>query len=43
MSALVFGQVTAAPMTIDDASFIDTSFPDFVPLMRQLGAAIGAA
>jgi 3-phosphoshikimate 1-carboxyvinyltransferase len=40
MSALVLGQVTAAPMRIDDASFIDTSFPGFVALMRRLGAAI---
>ncbi len=40
MSALVFGQVTAAPMRIDDARFIDTSFPGFVTLMRGLGAAI---
>jgi 3-phosphoshikimate 1-carboxyvinyltransferase len=42
MSALVFGQVTAAEMRIDDASFIDTSFPGFVPLMRGLGAGIAA-
>jgi len=41
MSALVFGQVTAAPMAIDDSSFIDTSFPNFVALMHQLGAGIG--
>jgi 5-enolpyruvylshikimate-3-phosphate synthase len=27
-------------MRIDDASFIDTSFPGFVALMRRLGAAI---
>ena len=27
MSALVFGQATKEPMSIDDASFIDTSFP----------------
>jgi 3-phosphoshikimate 1-carboxyvinyltransferase len=40
MSALVLGQVTAAPMRIDDSSFIDTSFPGFVPLMRRLGAAM---
>ena len=42
MSALVFGQITAEPMQVDDSSFIDTSFPDFVPLMRRLGAAIAA-
>jgi 3-phosphoshikimate 1-carboxyvinyltransferase len=40
MSALILGQITAEPMTIDDASFIDTSFPNFVGLMRGLGAAI---
>jgi 3-phosphoshikimate 1-carboxyvinyltransferase len=40
MSALVLGQITEAPMTIDDSSFIDTSFPNFVELMRRLGAAI---
>jgi 5-enolpyruvylshikimate-3-phosphate synthase len=30
-------------MKIDDVSFIDTSFPGFVPLMRRLGASIVAA
>jgi 3-phosphoshikimate 1-carboxyvinyltransferase len=38
MSALVMGQATMAPVTIDDARFIDTSFPGFVALMRGLGA-----
>jgi 3-phosphoshikimate 1-carboxyvinyltransferase len=42
MSALVFGQVTQAEMRIDDASFIDTSFPGFVTLMRGLGASMAA-
>jgi 3-phosphoshikimate 1-carboxyvinyltransferase len=42
MSALVFGQVTRAPMRIDDSSFIETSFPGFVALMRRLGATISA-
>ncbi len=42
MSALVFGQATREPMRIDDASFIDTSFPGFVALMRRLGADIAA-
>jgi 3-phosphoshikimate 1-carboxyvinyltransferase len=40
MSALVLGGITAEPMTIDDSTFIDTSFPNFVALMRGLGAAI---
>jgi 3-phosphoshikimate 1-carboxyvinyltransferase len=37
MSALILGQTTAKPMQIDDASFIDTSFPGFVPLMQKIG------
>jgi 3-phosphoshikimate 1-carboxyvinyltransferase len=40
MSALVFGQITEAAVRIDDASFIDTSFPGFIPLMRGLGASL---
>jgi 3-phosphoshikimate 1-carboxyvinyltransferase len=40
MSALVLGQITQAPMRIDDASFIDTSFPGFIPLMQGLGAGL---
>ena len=38
MSALVLGLATAAPVGVDDASFIDTSFPGFTALMRGLGA-----
>ena len=40
MSALVLGQATAAPVAVDDASFIETSFPGFAALMRGLGASI---
>jgi 3-phosphoshikimate 1-carboxyvinyltransferase len=43
MSALVLGLVTEAPMRIDDAGFINTSFPGFVALMRGLGARMDAA
>ena len=43
MSALVLGQVTAQPVSIDDARFIDTSFPGFLRLMRGLGARLEAA
>ncbi|MBL8669610.1 MAG: 3-phosphoshikimate 1-carboxyvinyltransferase [Alphaproteobacteria bacterium] len=43
MSFLVLGLVTDAPVTIDDSGPIATSFPDFVPLMRGLGADIGDA
>jgi len=40
MAALVLGLVTAQPVRVDDASFIDTSFPDFAAMMNQLGAAL---
>jgi 3-phosphoshikimate 1-carboxyvinyltransferase len=40
MSALVLGLATAAPVAVDDAAFIETSFPSFVTLMRGLGADI---
>ncbi len=40
MSALVLGFAAAAPVRVDDAAFIDTSFPGFAALMRGLGAAI---
>lgn len=38
MSFLIAGMVGSAPVTVDDDSAIATSFPDFVPLMRGLGA-----
>lgn len=38
MSFLVMGLATDQPMSVDDTGFIVTSFPDFVPLMRKLGA-----
>lgn len=40
MSALVMGLAADTAVRIDDASFIATSFPDFVPMMRRLGAEI---
>ncbi len=43
MSALVLGLVTQNPVRIDDGAFIDTSFPDFVALMNETGAAISGA
>ncbi len=42
MSFLVLGTVTPDPITIDDGSFIDTSFPGFVTLMNSLGARLEA-
>ncbi len=38
MSALVMGLNSAAPVHVDDTAFIATSFPDFVGMMRGLGA-----
>lgn len=38
MSFLVMGLGTSQPMTVDDTGFIATSFPDFIGLMRGLGA-----
>ncbi|HVV41166.1 MAG TPA: 3-phosphoshikimate 1-carboxyvinyltransferase, partial [Nitrobacter sp.] len=38
MSALVMGCASDAPVKVDDTTFIATSFPDFVPMMRRLGA-----
>ena len=38
MSALVMGQATQGTVSVDDASFIETSFPGFAALMRSLGA-----
>lgn len=40
MSFLVMGLASEKPVAIDDANMIMTSFPDFTPLMRGLGAAI---
>jgi 3-phosphoshikimate 1-carboxyvinyltransferase len=40
MPALVLGLVAEHPVRVDDASFIDTSFPGFSELMGQLGARI---
>ena len=39
MSALVMGLASDQPVKVDDTSFIATSFPDFIPMMRRLGAA----
>jgi 3-phosphoshikimate 1-carboxyvinyltransferase len=40
MSALVMGLASERPVKIDDGSFIATSFPGFVELMRSLGAEL---
>ncbi|MFZ5733948.1 MAG: 3-phosphoshikimate 1-carboxyvinyltransferase [Pseudomonadota bacterium] len=38
MSALVMGLAADTPVGVDDTAFIATSFPDFIPMMRRLGA-----
>jgi len=38
MSALVMGCAADKGVKVDDTAFIATSFPDFIPMMRQLGA-----
>ena len=40
MSFLVMGLAAREPVTVDSADMIATSFPDFVPLMRSLGAQL---
>lgn len=40
MSALILGCVANAPVAVDDASMIATSYPDFFDHMRGLGATM---
>ena len=42
MSFLVMGLAARAPVTVDEAPMIATSFPGFAQLMRRLGARIEA-
>ncbi|GGE32578.1 3-phosphoshikimate 1-carboxyvinyltransferase [Agaricicola taiwanensis] len=42
MSFLCMGLASDEPVTVDDATMIATSFPDFVPLMTRLGASLKA-
>lgn len=43
MAFLVLGLAAEKPVTVDDAAFIETSFPGFAELMRGLGARIEPA
>jgi 3-phosphoshikimate 1-carboxyvinyltransferase len=43
MSFLVMGLASEQPVTVDDASFVATSFPGFAGLMNSLGADIAGA
>jgi 3-phosphoshikimate 1-carboxyvinyltransferase len=38
MSALVMGLAADKAVRVDDTAFIATSFPDFIPMMRGMGA-----
>src|SRR6202021_1352494 len=38
MSALVMGLASDKPVKVDDTAFIAPRFPDFIPMMRGLGA-----
>ena len=40
MAFLVMGLATREGVTVDDGAMIATSFPTFIPLMRELGASI---
>ena len=40
MSFLVMGLASEKPVKVDDTSFIATSFPSFVPMMRGLGGEL---
>lgn len=40
MAFLTMGLATQEPMTVDDGTMIQTSFPTFLPSMRDLGATI---
>jgi 3-phosphoshikimate 1-carboxyvinyltransferase len=41
MAFLVMGLASRKPVAVDDTAFIATSFPDFLGLMRRLGADFG--
>ena len=41
MAFLVMGLASDRPVGVDDTSFIATSFPSFVPMLRGLGAELG--
>jgi 3-phosphoshikimate 1-carboxyvinyltransferase len=40
MAFLVMGLASDKPVAIDDGSFIATSFPGYVPMLRSLGADV---
>jgi 3-phosphoshikimate 1-carboxyvinyltransferase len=40
MAFLILGLASDRPVTVDDITFVATSFPSFVPLMTGLGAKL---
>jgi 3-phosphoshikimate 1-carboxyvinyltransferase len=42
MAFLVLGLASDRPVTVDDVTFVATSFPTFEPLMRGLGGRFEA-
>ena len=42
MAFLILGMVTEKSITVDDAAYIDTSFPGFIDLMNGLGGDLRA-
>jgi 3-phosphoshikimate 1-carboxyvinyltransferase len=40
MAFLIAGTISENPIAIDDSRFIQTSFPNFIPLMNKLGCQI---
>ncbi len=40
MAAVILGLASEAPVTVDDVSFIDTSFPGFAALLNSVGGAL---
>jgi 3-phosphoshikimate 1-carboxyvinyltransferase len=42
MSALVMGLAARAPVSVDDAAFIETSFPGFAALVNEAAGGGGA-
>jgi 3-phosphoshikimate 1-carboxyvinyltransferase len=41
MSALAMGLASEKPVTVDDVTFIQTSFPGFTDMMRRMGGELG--
>ena len=38
MAFLVLGMIAKKPITVDDVSMIETSFPKFLDIMENIGA-----